>query len=51
MFPGNIKCFRWRDGSFVIDPDVRTSQDVIDSTKVRRFVSLWVRLISKFAEM
>ena len=25
----NLKCFRWQDFSFVIDPDVRTVQDVI----------------------
>ena len=25
----NLKCFRWQDSSFVIDPDVRTVQDVI----------------------
>jgi hypothetical protein len=28
-FP-NLKCFRWRGSSFVIDPDVKTVQDVID---------------------
>jgi len=31
----DLKCFRWRDSSFMIDPDVRTVQDVVNSSKVR----------------
>ena len=30
-----LKCFRWQDSSFVIDPDVRTVRDVANSSKVR----------------
>lgn len=30
-----IKCFRWRDSSFVIDPHVETVQDVFVSSKVK----------------
>ena len=30
-----IKCFRWRDSSFVIDPHVETVRDVIVSSKVK----------------
>ena len=32
---GNIKCFRWRNSSFEIDPDVMTLQDIINPPKVR----------------
>ena len=31
----NLKCFRWRDSSFVLDPDVRSVRDVVNSSKVR----------------
>jgi hypothetical protein len=27
---GNIECFRWRDSTFILDPDVKTVQDVIN---------------------
>ena len=33
----DLKCFRWRDSSFVLDPDVRSVQDVVNSSKVRPF--------------
>lgn len=36
IFPSrNIKCFRWQNSSFVIDPNVKTVQDVINDAKVR----------------
>ena len=31
----DLKCFRWRDSSFEIDPDVRSVQDLVNSSKVR----------------
>ena len=31
----DLKCFRWRDSSFVIDPDVTSVQDLVNSSKVR----------------
>jgi hypothetical protein len=31
----NIKCFRWRNSTFMLDPDVKTVQDVINHAKVR----------------
>lgn len=30
----NLKCFRWQDSSFEIDPDVKTVRDVIDYSRV-----------------
>ena len=31
----DLKCFRWRDSSFVLDRTVRTVRDVANSSKVR----------------
>lgn len=34
MSARNLKCFRWQDSSFEIDPDVKTVQDVINYSRV-----------------
>ena len=31
----DLKCFKWRDSSFVMDRTVRTVRDVANSSKVR----------------
>ena len=31
----DLKCFRWRDSLFVLDPDVRAVRDVVKSLNMR----------------